>query len=269
MKLKLYLAKLTKSLGVLSCVGGLLSGIIYYQNQLLKSEDKELAIKQYIQQENIDRANINALKNMPGFGFNNLIADWSWLQFLNYFGDGTVRRQIGYSLNPDFLESIVNHDPRFVRAYFLLAPATSIFAGEAERSVRAMNQGLKSITPDLSSEGFYLWVYKGVDEMMFLGDTEVARESYLTASAWAEQSNHPNAKIAVKNTKETAQSIKDRKDKKDGNLVGRIGAWTQVLNSAPDTETQDKALNKIKELGGEVIISPNGNVKIRVPENAT
>ena len=256
------LKKTINLIGILSIALASLSGTIYLQKQLLKAEEENKTIARYKQQEQAEEVKINALKNMPAFGFDNLLADWSWLQFLNYFGDGEARGQTGYSLSPNYFESVVNHDPRFVRAYFLLAPATSIFAGEPEQTVKNISKGLKSITPDLSSEGYYLWVYKGIDEMTFLNDIEAAKESYKIASTWAEQSDHPNAENSAKNTKQTVQFLEDDPD----SLIAQIGAWTMVLNSTNDTKTQNKALEKIEELGGEIIVSPNGNVKIHVPE---
>lgn len=263
--IKLNFKKTINFISILSIAGASLAGAIYLQKRLLKSEEESKNIARYKQQEQAQQAQINAIKQMPAFGFDNLLANWSFIEFLNYFGDGEARESTGYSLSPDYYESIVNHDPRFVRAYFLLAPATSIFAGEPERGVKAISKGLESITPDLSSEGYYLWVYKAIDEMMFLNDIEAAKESYKTASAWAEQSDHPNAENSAKNTRQTAQFLEDDPD----SLVAQIGAWTMVLNSTNDTRTQNKALEKIEELGGEIIVSPDGRVKIRVPENET
>lgn len=261
MKLKFNFKKAINIISTLSISSGLLAGSIYLQKQLLKAEEKNKTIAEYKQQEQGEKVHINTLKKMPAFGFDNLLADWSWLQFLNYFGDGEVREKIGYSLSPDFLEAVVNHDPRYVRAYFLLAPATSIFAGEPERGVKAISKGLESITPDTSPEGYYLWVYKGIDEMMFLNDIESAKESYKMASAWAEQSDHPNAKNSAANTKQTVEFLENDPD----SLIAQVGAWTMVLNSTNDTRTQEKALEKIQELGGELIVLPDGGIKIRVP----
>lgn len=262
---KLYLKKTFNIISTLSIASALLIGVIYFQKQLLNAEEKNKTIAQYKNEEKAVKVNISALKKTPSFGFDNLLANWSWLQFLNYFGDGEVREKIGYSVSPDFFEAVVNHDPRFVRAYFLLAPATSIFAGEPERGVKAIGKALESITPETSSEGYYLWVYKGIDEMMFLNDIEAAKQSYKMASVWAEQSDHPNAKNSVENTRQTAKFLEDDPD----SLVAQIGAWTMVLNNTNDTRTQDKALEKIEELGGEIIVTPDGRVKIRVPETKT
>ena len=128
-----------------------------------------------------------------------------------------------------------------------------------------MNKALESITPDLSSEGYYVWVYKGIDEMMFLNDIEAAKKSYRTASVWAEQSDHPNAKQSAENTRQTAEFLENDPD----SLIAQIGAWTMVLNSTNDTLTQEKALEKIQELGGQIIVAPDGSLSIQVPDNAT
>lgn len=265
MQLKLNLKKATKIISILFTSGILLGGSVYLQKQLIKAEENNKTIARYKQIEQAKSINIKALKQMPSFGFDNLIADWSWLQFLNYFGDTEVREKIGYSLSPYFLETIVNHDPRFVRAYFLLAPATSIFAGKPEVSVTALNKALESITPDFSSEGYYLWVYKGMDEMTMLNDIEAAKKSYRMASIWAEQSTHPNAKQSAVNTRRTAQFLENDPD----SLMAQIGAWTMVLNSTNDVRTQEKALEKIQELGGKIITTPDGRIKIRVPEEVS
>lgn len=37
-----------------------------------------------------EEASLALLKQMPAFGFDNVIADWSFLRFLQYFGDGRL-----------------------------------------------------------------------------------------------------------------------------------------------------------------------------------
>lgn len=240
-----------------------LAGAIYLQKQQLKVQNNYLDKAEYVRQEQAEKAKLNILKKMPTFGFKNLLADWYYLQFLQYFGDGEKREIIGYSLSPDYFEVVVNNDPRFVRAYFLLSPATSIFAGEPQKGVKLINQGLQSISPDMNPEAYYLWVYKGIDEMTFLGDIESAKESYRKASLWAEQSNHPNAKISAANTRQTAQFLEDDPD----SLIAQIGAWTMVLSSTPDTKTQQRAIQQIEDLGGQIIAQADGSIRVKVPEN--
>lgn len=256
--------RLVKLSFTVSIIGICLFAIINLQNKQLKTE-KSINEQKFIKQEKIARTSLTILKKMPDFGFNNLISDWTYLQFLQYIGDEQARKKTGYSLSSDYFETVVNHDPRFVRAYFLLSPATSIYAGQPQKTVNIIEKGLRSVSANTSSEAYYLWVYKAVDELLFLGNKEAAKESYKMASAWAEQSDHFNAKSSAANTKQTAQFLEDNPN----SLVAQIGAWTMVLNSTNDTKTQNKALEKIQELGGEVTVSPDGSVKIKVPEDAT
>lgn len=263
MKINFNIKKAIIFFSTLSVAGACLGGTIYLQKQQLKAQDNFFYKAKYIRQEQAEKAKLDILKKMPTFGFNNLLADWSYLQFLQYFGDSEAREQTGYSVSPDYFEAVVKHDSRFVRAYFLLSPATSIFAGEAQRGVDAISKGLQSLSPDINAEAYYLWIYKGIDEMMFLGDNESAKKSYMKASLWAEQSDHPNAKISAANTRQTAQFLEDDPD----SVVAQIGAWTMVLSSTPDIKTKQRAIKQIQALGGRVIAQTDGRIKITVPEN--
>ena len=40
-----------------------------------------------------------------------------------------------------------------------------------------------------------------------------------------------------------------------------------LLNNAKDDTTRQRVIKKIEELGGEIIISPDGMVKVKVPQN--
>ena len=52
-------------------------------------------------------------QQVPSFGFDNLIADWYFLGFLQYFGDQEIRQETGYQVSPDFFRIILDRDPRF------------------------------------------------------------------------------------------------------------------------------------------------------------
>lgn len=239
-------------------------GITKLQRQQLKTAENEITEREYFDIEKAKKAQLSILKKIPNFGFSNLIADWSYLQFLQYFGDEKARETTGYSLSPDYFETVVNHDPRFVRAYFLLSPATSLFAGEPQKTIDLISQGLKSVSSNTSPEAYYLWIYKANDEMLFLGNTEAAKKSYEMASAWAEQSDLPTAKNSAANTKRTAKFLEDNPK----SSIARVSAWTMVLSSSPDAKTQQKAIKNIEDLGGEIVVSPEGRINVKVPEES-
>lgn len=254
--------KLTSLTGTVAVIVLCLTGVVLLQRPRLQTKQSQLTKADYLRQEQTQKINLNILSKIPSFGYNNLLSDWIYLRFIQYFGDGEVREQTGYSLSPKYFQAIVERNPRFVESYILLAPATSIFAGQPQKTVALIEQSLKSISPKTSPLSYYLWIYKGVDEMLFLGDTKAAQQSYEMAAKWAETYKDPVSQQRAANTRQTAQFLaKDPKSK-----VARIGAWTLVLSSAPDQKTQQRAISQIKALGGEITITPEGRLSVKVPK---
>ena len=262
MKLSLHSQKLTSLTSTLAIVVLCLTSIVLLQRDRLQLKSSQLSKAEYIRQEQNEKVSLNILSNIPAFGFKNLLSDWICLRFIQYFGDGEAREQIGYSLSPEYFAAIVDRNPRFVEAYLPLAPATSIFAGQPQKTVALIKQGLQSISPETSPLSYYLWIYKGVDEMLFLGDTKAAQQSYETAAKWAETYDDPVSQQRAANARQTAQFLaRDPKSK-----TARIGAWTMVLSSAPDQKTQQRAISQIKALGGEIIVTSEGRLSVKVPK---
>jgi hypothetical protein len=87
---------------------------------------------------------------MPSFGYNNIIANWVYLNFVQYFGDDEVRAKTGYSLSPEYFEVILGRDPRFIPAYLSLSTSTSMYAGMPERSIKLTEKAFK-VTISLGS----------------------------------------------------------------------------------------------------------------------
>lgn len=262
MKLSSHSQNLTSLTSRLAVIALCLTGIILIQHQKLKLERSQLTKAEYVRQEQAEKANLTVLSKIPAFGFNNLLSNWIYLKFIQYFGDGAAREKIGYSLSPEYFAAVVDRNPRLVAAYKFLAPATSIFAGQPQKTVDLIQQGLKLISPEDSPLSYYLWIYKGVDEMLFLGDTKAAKQSYEMAAKWAETYDDPISQTRANNARQTAQFLaKDPNSK-----IARIGAWTMVLSSAPDEKTQERAINQIKALGGEIIVTPEGRIDVKVPK---
>lgn len=246
-------------------VSSCITGIVFLQKKEFNYASKSNMLENYTQIEKNEKYKIDLISKIPSFGFDNLIADWSYLKFLQYFGDGEARNKTGYSLSSNYFNAVVKHDPKFVQAYFLLAPATSIFAGKPEQTVKYLEQGLEYITVDIHPKSYYLWVYKAIDEMLSMGNNKAAQESYEMAVIWAKQIDNPVAQRSAINIKRTAEFIAKDPD----STMAQIGSWTMVLSSTNDIQIQNKALKKIKQLGGEINISPDGSVSVKVPEKAT
>lgn len=233
--------------------------IVSLQLPKLHNQQQQTDKAEYLKQEELERLRLTFIKKLPSFGFNNLLADWVYLNFIQYFGDNSARQQTGYSLSPEYFEIIVQRNPRFVNAYFSLSPATSIYAGRPDRSVALIEQGLQSIDPKTDPKAYLLWLYKGVDELLFLGDSQAARRSYQMAAEWASTFTN-NPKIAAR-VRETAQFLA----KNPQSVQARIGAWTMILSNARDDATRQIAILNIQKLGGEVTITSDGMLQIKTP----
>ena len=227
--------------------------------QYQKITEKTLSKKTYVKEES-QELRLSFLRKMPAFGFDNLIADWSMLKFLQYFGDGDARKQTGYSLSPDFLEIIVDRDPLFVRAYTVISPVSSLFAGRPDRTVELMNKGLSKMPANID-KAYYVWIYKGVDEILFLGDLEEARKSYKQASVWADISGN---EMIAKSANNTAEFLASKPDAREA----QVGAWFMVWNNNKDERIRQLAKAKIESIGGELKVYPDGRVEAIPPKSS-
>ncbi|MGV2831470.1 hypothetical protein [Myxosarcina sp. GI1(2024)] len=237
------------------------SGIVLLQKPRVDLENK-FTNEDYQRLEEREKATASLLKQLPSFGYDNLIADWAYLKFLVYFGDTEARDITGYAATPDYFETVVKNDPRFIKAYFPMSPATSVFAGRPELSTNLIEKGLQKITPQTSPDSYFLWIYKAVDEVLFLGDSQAAKNSYEMAAKWADIVNDDRSKAVGNRAKVMAKFLKD----KPNSIEAQIGSWFQLLTNARDKATRQKAINNIEALGGEITITPDGRVRVTVPE---
>jgi hypothetical protein len=200
---------------------------------------------------------------IPKLGFENILADWLFLQFIQYFGDTEVRKITGYDLIPDYFRSIIQDDPRFLGAYFNLSTANSLYAARPEVTVKLTDQVLKHVYPKFDPKTPLVWSYKGIDQLLFLGDGKGAKHSYGMAAKWALERNDADSREIAGRNLEMAQFLADNPDSRKA----QIGAWISILENAQETDTQKRALAEIKKLGGTVSVSPEGRVDIKVPDN--
>ena len=202
---------------------------------------------------------LKVAKVSPSFGFDNAVADSIFVQFLQYFGDEEARNQTGYSRSPDFFEALISHDPNYRDFYVFLSGSSTLYAGNPEKSTELMASGLSTLKPNQPSDSYYIWRYKGVDELLFLGDGKAAQSSFLAASEWAKESHDENSDRVSELSKRTASFLADNPDSR----VAQIDAWSSLLSTALDKETRKRAVEKIEELGGSVAISESGGISIQ------
>ena len=204
---------------------------------------------------------LNLLQDIPSFSYKNLIADWVYIDFLQFFGDDEARDQTGYSLSPEYFEVILGHDPRFLEAYLGLSVSSSLYGGMPEKSIALMDKGLKSLSPQLPKKSYFIWRYKGTDELLFLGNAQAAQTSFLKAAEWASAYTDEEAKQIALISQKTAEFLSKNPDSK----AARVATWTMVLNNKVDKKTRKRAIREIEALGGKVVTNPDGTTSIRPP----
>ncbi len=229
----------------------------------LTAKSKTASLKELKKEVEAEKLRLQMLQKVPDFGFDNIFADWVFLGFTQYFGDDSARQLTGYALSPDYFEIIVDRDPRFREAYLFLSASSSLYAAMPERAVALMEKGLKFLKPQDPPQSYYIWRYKGTDELLFLGNTQAARKSFEKAGEWASVYSDPESKIIAEISRQTSEYLARNPNSK----IAQVNAWLMVLtNPIIDKQTRQIAISRIEGLGGKVVVTPEGEVRIQLPE---
>jgi tetratricopeptide (TPR) repeat protein len=249
-------------LGQFGCILGSFTVIVYLQTPQLAAlkQNRNLSKIDLQQVEAKAKVQLSISKKLPTFGFDNLVADWHFIDFVQYFGDTEVRQKAGYGAAMEYFDAILDRDPRFLYAYFYLS-STGLYAGQPEKSVSLMERGLKSLSPTVPDRGYYIWRLKAVDELLFLGKVADARNSMLTAANWASQYSTPEGKNVAKLSQNTAAYLARNPNSKQA----QFDAWNMVLSAAVDDVVIKRAIAGIRSTGGKVTISSTGELKVEAP----
>lgn len=254
MKSSQYLKAGTSFFTILICS----INIVFLQKESLKQQKIANNKSTYLQEEKAFKSAIKFQKSLPTFGLNNLVADWNYLQFIQYFGDAEAREVTGYSLVTDYFEVAVDKDPYFTQSFLSFSAANSLFAGQPKKTVKLINRVLENASPDLPGYPFLLWTYKATDEILFLGNLGAAKDSYERAAEWAAMRDDDVGREMAKRYRTSANYLASNPNSIDA----RIGAWTNVLSQAQDTKTQQHAINELEKLGVEINITEEGQINI-------
>lgn len=247
---------------ILLC-GAVIAGLQIPQLQQLQSKSQTASIETIRRDLEAEKLRLTLLQKLPTLGFDNLIADWTFLSFLQYFGDQPARQKTDYSLSPEFFEVVLRRDPYFMQAYTFLSTSSSLYAGLPERSTQLMQSSLKSLKPNVPPNSYTVWRQLGIDQLLFLGDAPAARNSFQTAAEWAAQSSDPDSQASAQISQRTADFLADNPD----STAAQITAWVMVLGNAPDDRTRQMAVQRIESLGGRLTRQPNGSYSIDFPSS--
>jgi hypothetical protein len=204
------------------------------------------------------------LKQMPTFGFDNLVADWTFLNFLQYYGDEKVRSRTGFSLSPHYFDIITKLDPRFLDAYLFLSGSVSYQVGKPEQAIVLMQRGTDALSPNVNPKSFQVWRLMGIDQLLLLGDVPGSIHSHKMAAQWVEGTPYQEYAPMFRRT---AEFLKQDPE----NIAVRFQSWVAVYEQAAathDRQTQERAKQEILQLGGQVK-EVEGKVRFFLPRAAT
>ncbi len=199
--------------------------------------------KQAVQQEAL---RLQLIQTLPTFGFDNLIADWTFIQFLQYFGDDEARYATGYNLSSKYFDAITKLDPRRVEIYPFLAVSVSFYEAKPEITVQFMERGTNALSPQIDPDAWQVWRHKGLDELLLLGDAAESARSHQMAADWVEGT--PEGNKLTPQFRATAEFLRRDPD----NVPIRFTAWSTVYYQTNDLLVRSRAKAALLRLGATV-----------------
>jgi hypothetical protein len=241
---------LTIGRGLLTLAIGLgaLTGVVSLQAQrMTKGNSTGLTPQQQEQQEILQAKAIRRLPSQ-GFGFNNLLSDWTFLRFLQYAGDTEARRITGYGAAPDVFETVTARDPRFIDTYVFAAGTLGYELGMPEKSIELLNRGIQALDPQRNPGAHRLLILRGMDELLLMGQPINAAYSYKQAAEWAAQSPNPEDQKEVKILTRIHRFLETDPD----STIVKFWSWSSVFAQAQalgNVKTQERARAALLDMG--------------------
>ncbi|MEO0373489.1 MAG: hypothetical protein AAF329_02450 [Cyanobacteria bacterium P01_A01_bin.17] len=226
--------------------------------------DQEITKAEALQEEAQYKTSMALAQKLPSSGFDNLIANWAFLNVVQYFGDDEARSKTGYSVTPEFFEVVVNRDPLFLDMYSYLSSMVTLYGAQPRKSVAMLEQGLAEIPEAMKPEAYFLWQAKATDELLFLGQPQAARQSYEQAANWAGRSSKPGLRRVAQRSRQTAEFLATNPDSRQA----QVSSWSNILMSAVDQRTQQFASSQIEALGGRVSVNDDGLMSVQLPSES-
>jgi tetratricopeptide (TPR) repeat protein len=204
------------------------------------------------QQNTREELALDALANLPAFGNRNLIGDFLWLRFAQYFGDTQARAKSGYSLNYRYLKTITDRNPHFENAYRIVNLAVAYRMGRTDLADALLVSGIQA-----NPNGYLIWQTRGFLHFLYTGNTAFAvycfrRNAGLAVAVGGNSQQHwGNYWFAMSKYLEVSKS----------NAWTRRQIWAEVYANSSDSSTQALALNQLGKLG--VFLSKDGRMVAR------
>jgi hypothetical protein len=145
--------------------------------------------------------------------------------------------------------------------YNFLSTSVSFYQARPDLTVKLIEQGLKSISPEKNPRSWLVWRTKGVDELLLIGDTQAAIKSHEMAAKWAEGT--PDQDFAPR-LREFAEILRKNPD----NKLIRIQSWLMVYSATQDKLVRKRAIQELTKLGVKLEVQKDGELKYTIPDES-
>ncbi|TAF48803.1 MAG: hypothetical protein EAZ61_14980 [Oscillatoriales cyanobacterium] len=237
-------------LGLAAC-GSVLGLQIQQLDRLDQTPNYELAAQ-------TEATQLTALRTSPTLGFEALVADWTFLSYLQYFGDDEARAVAGYDLAADYLDRVIELDPRFLFAYLFVSPGVSYYQGQPERAITLFDRGLAALSPQIHPNAFIVPKFKALDLFLLRGDVPGAIAAYQKTADWVEGTPFADYRPGLEQTIAYLQANPD-------SLQAQYIGWSDVYTNAVDAVVRDRAATELRSLGAREVTLEDGSIGFAPP----
>lgn len=172
-------------------------------------------------------------------GYDNVIADLLWIQFIQYYGENNLIKRSGstkydFSFTYKYIDVITTLDPNFQYAYWLGAFTIADEMDRPDLAIKIIQRGMKN-----NPKNWWLPYTGSIMELMY-NNNYVGAYNYILIAAKLQPK-----KAIIKRLKKVLESGKTKQEK-------ARAVWVEVYNVAReqgDELTMEKARKKLKRLG--------------------
>jgi len=195
---------------------------------------------------------------MVTLGFDHLLADYFWLQFIAYVGDAQPRLKDRYALADRYVDLIATLDPQFVQVYWFAAFTVGGDEHQPQRAAEIIDRGIQA-----NPNNWFLPYIAGVNQYLYAGNEKSAARYYRMAARF------PDAPFWLESQAEVLESTAPRFFKEANSWLGiytsarepvvkeqarhkSIYYWLSIYKSAPTEKIRVRSRQVLHELGVEV-----------------
>jgi len=163
---------------------------------------------------------------LVSLGFDQVIADYYWLEFVSYVGDVRARQKDRYALASHYIKLITELDPNFVQAYWFAAFIVGGDQGRPREAADIIDFGIEH-----NADSWYLPFIGGVNQYLYAHDEVRAAKYYRQAS------KYPGAPVWLDRQAKILETKTPR-------LVKEAYSWLNIYDSAEEARVKEHAKEK-------------------------